>query len=76
MKGALATKGKGGSLAIFPAPHQYFYPLDFANNYGFTWHGSGYSKMPAGFGFGIRSRLMGTNVGYRGSPRPLAQSNI
>ncbi len=51
---ALAAEGKNGSLAIFPAPHQYFYPLDFANNYGFAWHGSGYSKMPAGFGFGIR----------------------
>ena len=43
-----------GSIAIFPAPHQYFYPLDFAENFQFTWFGSGYSKMPAGFGFGIR----------------------
>ena len=51
---ALVAEGKVGSLAIFPAPHQYFYPLDFANNYGFAWQGSGYSKMPAGFGFGIR----------------------
>ncbi len=51
---ALVAEGKLGSLAIFPAPHQYFYPLDFANNFGFVWHGNGYSKMPAGFGFGIR----------------------
>ncbi len=51
---ALAAEGKVGSLAIFPAPHQYFYTLDFANNYGFAWCGRGYSKMPAGFGFGIR----------------------
>jgi hypothetical protein len=51
---ALVAEGKVGSLAIFPAPHQYFYPLDFANNYGFAWYGRGYSKMPAGFGFGIR----------------------
>ena len=51
---ALVAEGKLGSLAVFPAPHQYFYPLDFANNYGFAWHGSGYSRMPAGFGFGIR----------------------
>ena len=26
-----------GSLAVFPAPHQYFYPLDEAFNLRFTW---------------------------------------
>ena len=51
---ALVAEGKLGSLAIFPAPHQYFYPLDFANNFGFAWYGTGFTKMPAGFGFGIR----------------------
>ena len=50
----LVAEGKNGSLAILPAPHQYFYPLDSANNLGFTWYGRGYGKMPAGFGFGIR----------------------
>ncbi len=51
---ALVAEGKHGSIAVLPAPHQYFYPLDFANNYGFAWHGRDYSKMPKGFGFGIR----------------------
>ena len=51
---AVVAEGRGGSLAVFPAPHQYFYPLDFVNNFKFTWYGAGYSKMPAGFGFGIR----------------------
>lgn len=50
----LVAEGDNGSFAIFPAPHQYFYPLDFADNFEFTWLGSGYSKMPAGFGFGVR----------------------
>ncbi|RZK88276.1 MAG: hypothetical protein EOO98_12625, partial [Pedobacter sp.] len=29
---AIAAKGKEGAIAIFPAPHQYFYPLDEAFN--------------------------------------------
>ncbi|HEV2696156.1 MAG TPA: hypothetical protein VG347_24930 [Verrucomicrobiae bacterium] len=47
-------EGPGGSIAVFPAPHQYFYPLDFAENFKFNWYGNEYGKMPAGFGFGIR----------------------
>src|SRR5690606_14446705 len=27
----------GGSVAVFPPPHQYFYPLDNAYNLKFTW---------------------------------------
>jgi hypothetical protein len=50
----VVAEGTNGCLAVFPAPHQYFYPLDFAENFAFNWFGSGYSKMPAGFGFGIR----------------------
>jgi hypothetical protein len=51
---AVAGENENGSIVVFPAPHQYFYPLDFADNFQFTWIGSGYSKMPPGFGFGIR----------------------
>ncbi|HSY19740.1 MAG TPA: hypothetical protein VK815_15460 [Candidatus Acidoferrales bacterium] len=50
----MVAEGPGGSVAVFPAPHQYFYPLDFADNFKFNWFGTGYGKMPAGFGFGIR----------------------
>lgn len=48
-----------GSLAIFPAPHQYFYPLDEAFNLKFTWYGNNYRKMVDGFGMGIRQELEG-----------------
>tara|TARA_R110002051_G_scaffold65839_1_gene119484 strand:+ start:29953 stop:32034 length:2082 start_codon:yes stop_codon:yes gene_type:complete len=43
-----------GSLAIFPAPHQYFYPLDEAFNLAFVWHGLNYRNMFSGSGIGIR----------------------
>ncbi len=55
----MVAEGSNGSIAVFPAPHQYFYPLDFAENFKFTWFGCDYSKMPAGFGFGIRQPLEG-----------------
>ncbi|KAA9356445.1 hypothetical protein [Larkinella humicola] len=48
-----------GSLAVFPAPHQYFYPLDEAYNLDFTWYGSGYRSLVPEFGIGIRQDLMG-----------------
>ncbi|MEX2273296.1 MAG: hypothetical protein WD690_17630 [Vicinamibacterales bacterium] len=34
----LAVKTAGGSVAVFPAPHQYFFPRDFTSNLGFVWH--------------------------------------
>lgn len=34
----LALKTSGGSVAVFPAPHQYFFPRDFTSNLGFVWH--------------------------------------
>lgn len=54
-------ESKEGSLAVFPAPHQYFYPLDEAFNLKFTWAGSGYRQMVPGYGIGIRQDLMGDN---------------
>ena len=50
-----------GSLAVFPAPHQYFYPLDEAFNLRFTWYGNGYRNMIPEFGLGIRQQLEGDN---------------
>ena len=58
---ALVAEGRQGSIGVFPAPHQYFYPLDFADNFGFTWQGRDYSRMPVGFGFGIRQPPDGDN---------------
>jgi len=34
---ALAAKTAGGSLAVFPPPHQYFFARDFTSNMGYTW---------------------------------------
>ncbi|WP_119080669.1 hypothetical protein [Chitinophaga alhagiae] len=42
------------SLAVFPAPHQYFYPLDEAFNLKFTWYGANYLDLVPGFAIGIR----------------------
>jgi len=50
-----------GSLAVFPAPHQYFYPLDEAFNLKFTWYGNNYRNMIPGYGIGIRQELYGDN---------------
>ena len=50
---ALIAESAGGSLAIFPPPHQYFYPLDFAENFKFAWQGRGFHDMQES-GFGIR----------------------
>ncbi|MEJ7768504.1 MAG: hypothetical protein WKF89_11880 [Chitinophagaceae bacterium] len=52
-------EGKNGSLALFPAPHQYFYPLDEAYNLKFTWYGNNYRNMVPGFGIGIRQDPLG-----------------
>ncbi len=51
--------GAMGSLAVFPAPHQYFYPLDEAYNLDFTWYGNNYRSLIPDFGIGIRQDLMG-----------------
>lgn len=56
---SIAATGKAGSLALFPAPHQYFYPLDEAFNLKFIWHGRHYRKMLDGYGIGIRQELEG-----------------
>ena len=36
----LAMGTEGGSLAVFPAPHQYFFPRDFTSNLGYLWRRS------------------------------------
>ncbi|TQM51161.1 hypothetical protein BDE36_2933 [Arcticibacter tournemirensis] len=55
----IAARSNGGTLALFPAPHQYFYPLDEAFNLKFVWHGKGYRNMLNGYGIGIRQELEG-----------------
>jgi hypothetical protein len=48
-----------GSVAVFPAPHQYFYPLDEAFNLKFTWYGCRYRNLLPEYGIGVRQDLMG-----------------
>ncbi len=43
-----------GSIAVFPPPHQYFYPLDEAFNLKSVWHGPNYRGMVSRYGLGIR----------------------
>lgn len=52
-------ESEGGSMAIFPPPHQYFYPLDNAYNLKYTWYGSNYRDLLPEYGLGIRHDLMG-----------------
>ncbi len=64
----LAVRGRsvcatfeGGSLAVFPPPHRYFYPLDFSNNLQNVWIGPSYGEESAPFGFGLRHDPAGDN---------------
>jgi hypothetical protein len=52
-------EGQQGSLAVFPAPHQYFYPLDNCYNLEHVWYGENYRDQIPGFGIGIRHDLLG-----------------
>lgn len=51
---AIIAESAGGSVAVFPPPHQYFYPLDSADNFKFAWHGRDFHNMVKEAGFGIR----------------------
>lgn len=51
---AAEVKGGGGAVVVFPPPHQYFYPLDFADNLGFAWQGASGNAVMRGYGFGIQ----------------------
>jgi hypothetical protein len=35
---SLAVPTAGGSIAVFPPPHQYFFARDFTTNMGYLWH--------------------------------------
>ncbi|MBI1357459.1 MAG: hypothetical protein GC160_24220 [Acidobacteria bacterium] len=46
----LAARTGAGSLAVFPAPHQYFFPRDFTSNLSYLWHQAWRGRI----GLGIR----------------------
>jgi hypothetical protein len=35
---AVAAKSPGGSVAVFPAPHQYMFARDYTTNMGYVWY--------------------------------------
>ncbi len=45
---AMATSGGHGSVAAFPAPHQYFFPRDFTSNLSQNWHRSWRGRVSLG----------------------------
>ncbi len=56
---AIVAESGAGSVAVFPPPHQYFYPLDFSDNLEFVWYGASHRGVEDRFGIGIRHRLEG-----------------
>lgn len=58
---SIAADFESGSLAVFPPPHRYFYPLDFSDNLKNIWTGKGYREASLPFGFGIRHDPRGDN---------------
>lgn len=56
---SMALSSQTGSVAISPFPHQYLYPLDFAENYGYNWAGNEYLDMIDGFAWGVRQPPIG-----------------
>ncbi len=56
---AIIGENNTGSLAVFPAPHQFFYPLDEAFNLKFTWYGNNYQNKIPDYGIGIRQDPLG-----------------
>mgnify|MGYP007043344297 CR=1 FL=1 len=55
----IIAESSEGSLAVFPPPHQYFYPLDNAYNLKYVWYGKGYRGFEENVGIGIRHEQMG-----------------
>lgn len=45
---ALASAAGEGSIAAFPAPHQYFFPRDFTSNLSQNWHRSWRGRVSLG----------------------------
>ena len=58
---AVAAGFDGGSIALFPPPHRYFYPLDFSDNLRNIWIGPRYQNANLPLGFGVRHDPAGDN---------------
>ena len=58
---AICAQSATGSIALFPPPHRYFYPLDFSDNLKNVWIGPNYGKQQLPFGMGVRHEPSGDN---------------
>ena len=57
----IMARTAGGTLAVFPPPHAFFYPRDYTNNFKFAQYGEG--------SFGLRQDLTG-GKGHQGKYIP------
>lgn len=48
-----------GSVAVFPPPHQFFYPRDYTDNQSVVWRGRNHAGFGDKFGIGIRQTATG-----------------
>lgn len=55
----VAEGRSGGAIGIVPPPHQFYYPLDYANNDNSAWYGADYRDLTGHTGFGARQTLEG-----------------
>lgn len=46
---SVAVETQNGSLAVFPSPHKFFYPLDYADNFGFNFAWQNGNALEIGF---------------------------
>jgi hypothetical protein len=68
-------QSKEASLAVFPAPHQYFYPLDNCYNLEHIWYGENYRNLFLVLELVFVTICWVTVAGYRGSMRLRRRSN-
>jgi hypothetical protein len=56
---AIVAEAGAGSVAIFPPPHQFFFPRDYTNNLATAWFGTGHRGLVPEFAFGIKQAETG-----------------
>ncbi|MES2391107.1 MAG: hypothetical protein V4555_05675, partial [Acidobacteriota bacterium] len=45
---AVAARSGGGSIAVFPSPHRYFFARDYSTNLGYNWYSSWRGRVSLG----------------------------
>ncbi|MEQ8787652.1 MAG: hypothetical protein RIC55_15220 [Pirellulaceae bacterium] len=48
-----------GSIACFSPPHQFHFPRDWSDNFGYVWYGAGHRGVDKRFGFGVQQDKAG-----------------